>query len=160
MRAIFAITVLLTLPSPCQVFAQSPRPKYTTLVVEFVGEMDRPVPPVVISTSQEEGNWYKQHPLAGPGQFIVSVEVVPPSVLNEIAELPLLKRALESAKPLDDEPKTRNNVRFTTGVGHHHVQIIVDAQTSSKILKDILRIVDKYPDLKSELQEIDDHVRP
>jgi len=85
---------------------------------------------------------------------------VPGSVLDEISELPLLKRALESAKPVDDEPKTRNNVRFTAGVGHRHAQIMVDAQTSPKILKDILRIVDKYPDLKSDLQEIDDHFRP
>jgi len=61
---------------------------------------------------------------------------------------------------MDDEPKTTQNVRFTAGVGHHRAQIMVDAQTSTKILKDILRIVDKYPDLKSELQEIEDHVRP
>jgi len=119
--------------------------------------MNRFIPPVVVSASSEEGEWYKQH--LSP-EFPVYVQVVPASVLNEITHLPLLERALKSAKPMDDEPKTTQNVRFTAGVGHHRAQIMVDAQTSTKILKDILRIVDKYPDLKSELQEIEDHVRP
>ncbi|SRR6266496_1851337 len=157
-RAISVCAVFLTLASPYLALAESPRPRYTTLTVEFVGETERPVSPIVISTSSEEGEWYKQH--FSPLVFPVYVHVVPGSVLNEVSELPLLKRALKSAKHVDDEPKTRNNVRFTAGVGHRHAQIMVDAQTSSKILKDILRIVDKYPDLKSELQEIEDHVRP
>ena len=72
----------------------------------------------------------------------------------------MLDRALENAKPVDDQAKTPNNVRFTAGVGHDHVQIMVDAQTSAKILKDIARVVAKYPTLRSELQEIENHVKP
>ena len=52
------------------------------------------------------------------------------------------------------------DVRFTAGVGHDHVQIVVDDQTSTKILKDIAGVVAKYSDLKSELQEIEDQVKP
>jgi hypothetical protein len=151
------LAVLLKLALPNLALAEPPRPRYTTLVVEFVGEMDRPVSPIVISTSSEEGEWYKQH--FSPVVFPVYVHVVPGSVLGEITELPLLKRALESAKPSDEEPKTPNNVRFTAGVGHHHVQIIVGAQTSTKILKDIARVVAKYPELKSDLEEIEHHLK-
>lgn len=158
MRTILAITVLLTIALPCLARTEPFRPRSTTLVVEFVGEMDRQVSPIVISTSSQEGERYKQQ--FAPVVFPVYVHVVPESVLREITELPLLKSALESAKPADDEPKTRNNVRFTSGVGHDHVQIMVDAQTSTKILKDIVRIVVKNPMLKSELQEIENHVRP
>jgi hypothetical protein len=159
MRVILAITVLLTVVFLELALAEPPRPKYTTLVVEFVGEMDRPVPPIVISTSSQEGEWYKQH-FSSVVIFPIYVQVMPRSVLSEITELPLLKRALEGAKPSDEKPKSLNNVRFTAGVGHHHVQTMVDSQTSSEILKNILRGLDKYPDLQSELQEIDDHVRP
>ena len=88
------------------------------------------------------------------------VHTVPASVLNEITELPLLKRALESAKPADDEPKTTQNVRFTAGVGRDYVEITVDAQTSARILNDIARVVAKYPALTRELQEIETHVKP
>jgi len=159
-RAISVCAVLLTLASPYLAFAEQPRPSYTTLVVEYVGEMDRYVPPVVISTSSEEGRWYKQHLSPAPSHFLVHVQVVPVPILNEVTELPLLKRALESAKAVDDKPKTTQSVSFTAGVGHHDAQIMVDAETSTKILKDILRIVDKYPDLKSELDEIRHQVRP
>lgn len=111
MRPILVIAVLLILALPHVAFAETPRPSYTTLVVEFVGEMDRPVSPIVISTSSEEGEWYRQHTLPEP-RFIIHVHVVPASVLNEITGLPLLKRALEGAKPTDEEPKMTQNVRF------------------------------------------------
>src|SRR5438874_759019 len=129
-RAISVCAVFLTLASPYLALAESLRPRYTTLIVEYVGETDRYAPPVVISTSQEEGKWYKQHLLPEPGDFLVHVQVVSPSVLNEITELPLLKRA-----PVDDEPKTPQNVRFTAGVGHRHAQIMMDAEMSTKILE-------------------------
>lgn len=40
------------------------------------------------------------------------------------------------------------------------MQIMVDAQTSTKILEDIAKLVGKYLTLKAELQEIEDHVKP
>ena len=86
--------------------------------------------------------------------------MVPASVLNQLAELPLLKRALKSAKSVDDEPRTPSNMRFTAVAGHHHVQVMVDTQTSTKILEDIAKLAAEYPTLKGDLQEIDDHVKP
>jgi hypothetical protein len=160
MKAKSIIAALLWLALPALGHGEQPRPSCTTLVVEFVGEMDRPVPSVVISTSSEEGEWYRQHLVPELIRFLTHVQIVPASVLKEITELPLLKRALESAKPADDEPKTPDNVRFTAGVGHDHVQIMVDAQTSTKMLKDIARVVAKYPPLKSELQEIENRITP
>jgi hypothetical protein len=38
-----------------------------------------------------------------------------------------------------------------------HVEIMVDAPTSAKILKEIAVVAAKYPTLKSDLQEIADH---
>ena len=154
------IAVLLSLASPYLAFAEPPRPSCTTLIVEFVGEMDRPVSPVVISTSLEEGEWYRQHVFPEFFRFLVHVDVVPAPVLSQITELPLLKRSLESAKLADDEPKTTQNARFTAGVGHDHVQIMLDAQTSTKILNDIVRALAKYPKLTRELQEIENQVKP
>jgi hypothetical protein len=160
MRPILVIAVLLSLTSPYLAFAVPPQPSCTTLVIEFVGEMDRPVSPVVISTSSEEGEWYRQHVIPEFFRFLVHVDVVPASVLSQVADLPLLKRALESAKAADDEPETTQNARFTAGVGHDHVQIMLDAQTSTKILNDIVRVLAKYPTVTRGLQEIENHVEP
>src|SRR5882724_1463580 len=155
MRVIWVIVLLLRLASPALAFAGQSEPRFTTLVVEYVGVMDRPVSPVVISTSLEEGEWYKQHLFREQLRFLVQVNVVPATTLNEITELPLLKHTLGSAKSSDEKPRTPQNVRFTAGIGHDRVQIIVDAQTSAKILKDIAGVVAKHPTLKSELQEIE-----
>lgn len=160
MRATLFLTVLLRLASPNPSLADPHPPKYTTLIVEYAGEMTRYVPPVVISISKEEGEWYRQHLLPKPHHFIVHVQIVPASILDEITALPLLKRELDVAKPVDDKPKTRRSVSFTAGTGHHHAQIMVDEQTSSKILKSTGRVVAEYPTLMDELQEIDQQVGP
>jgi hypothetical protein len=152
-------SLLWLVSSPIGIAGQT-QPRYTTLAVEYVGEQDRYISPVVITTSSEEGEWYKQHLWPEPWGGLALTYVVPASVLNEITELPLLKHQLARAKPLEDEPKTLTNVRFTAGVRHDQVQIVVTDQTSAKILKDIAGVVAKYSDLKSELQEISDHVNP
>ena len=105
----------------------------------------------------EGSEWYKQH-LWPDG--LVFTDVVPTSILNEITESPLLKRQLDRAKPLEDEPKTLMDVKFIAGVGHDHVQVVVTDQTSAKILKQILGVVAKYSDLNRELREIADQVNP
>jgi hypothetical protein len=159
MRAVLAIAILLTLASPYPAFAESPRLRYTTLIIEYTGAGIDFAPPVVITTSQEQGEWYSQHVLPEVRGSFAMVRVVPQSVLDEITDLPLLKRALEHAKPVDNEPKTNQNARFTAGVGHDHWQIILDKQPSMKILKGIDRIVAKYPSLASELQKIEYQLR-
>jgi len=154
MRVILAIGILLALASP------PPRPRYTTLVIQYSGEViGGPALPVVITTSQEEGEWYRQHVLPELSGSFATVKVLPQTVFNEITELPLLKRALEKAMPVADEPKTNQNVRFITGVGHDHWEIILDKRPSMKILKGIDRIVAKYPSLASELQELEYQLR-
>jgi len=56
MKAKLIIAALLWLAVPSLGLAEPPRPNYTTLVVEFVGETDRPVFPVLVSTSWQEGS--------------------------------------------------------------------------------------------------------
>jgi hypothetical protein len=160
MRAKLVFAALVCLVSSPIGIAGQPEPKYTTLVVQYVGEQLRYIPPVVISVSSEEGEWYSQHLWPEPWGGLALTYVVPAPVLHEITASPLLKRQLERAKPVDDEPKTLMDVKFTAGIGHEHVQIIVTDQTSAKILKDIVRLVAKYSGLKSELQEIADQVHP
>jgi hypothetical protein len=160
MRAVVAVSVLFTLASPYLAYADSPRPRYTTLIVEYTGEViGAPATPVVITTSQEEGEWYKQHLPPDVGNFLVHVQVVPQSVLNEIMELPSLKRALERAKPVDNEFKTHQSARFTAGIGHDHAQIVPGKQPSTKILEGIESIAARYPSLKIRLHALEDQLK-
>lgn len=148
--AILAMTWVVALA-----FSQQTRPRYTTLVVQFVGEMDRPVSPIVISTTSDEAEWYKQQLFKKPIGVLVDTEVVPTSVLNKIAGVPLLSRALERAKPEEEESRTTPTVRFVAGRGRDYAQIVLDAQTSTKILANIDKHVTNYPELQGQIREIE-----
>ncbi len=158
MRTALAIVTLL-----CFAFSSvrgGSQPNYTTLIIEFVGEMDKPVFPIVISTSSGEAEWYRQNLFQGSTRIFANVDVMSASALKEIAELPVLKRALENARPTDDrEPKSTPTVRFTAGVGHDHTQIMLEAQTSAKILVGIDSLVAQYPALQSQIQEVESRIK-
>lgn len=155
MRPVFLIAALLSIASPPPGLANLPPHRYTSLVIQFVGEMDRPVAPIVISTSPEEAEWYNQELFKEPIGVLVGIEVVPAKTLASIAELPLLNRALRRAKPTEEEPKTTPTVRFIAGSGHDYLQIMLDAQTSRKILGGIEKTVIKYPTLVNKIREVD-----
>lgn len=154
MRTFFVASILLALASPC--LAEAPRPRYTTLVIQYTGDViGGPALPVVITTSEEEGEWYRQHVLPQLSGSFAKVQVVPQSVLNEIAELAFLKAALVRAKPVSDEPKTAQNARFTAGTGHNYAQVTLDKQPSTRILKGIERIAINYPSLTAALHKLE-----
>lgn len=163
MRTRLGVTVWLTL-SLAGLAQKAPR-RYTTLVIEYTGvESIRAVFPVIITTSQEEGEWYGQHlhPNDKWGFYDAGpyIQVVPQSVLDEITGLPLLKPALKRARmieehlPGNNEPKTDQNWTFSAGVGHDYASIIVDEQPSMKIMKSIERITAKYPLVKEGLRQV------
>jgi hypothetical protein len=164
-RPRLGITVFVWLTLSLAGLAQKARPTYTTLVIEYSGETIDAASPVIITTSQEEGEWYRQHFLKNDVAFYVPyIQVVPQSVLNEITGLPLLKPALKSAGTLEahlvnNKPKTDQNARFSAGVGHYYAQIIVDKQPSTKILTGIERIAAEYPSLKAGLHQLEYHLK-
>jgi hypothetical protein len=159
MRTILVIAALLWFALPYPGFAGG-RPNYTTLVVEFVGEMDRPVFPIVVSTSSEEAEWYRQNLFEEPTRIFASIDVVSAPTINEITELPLLRRGLENARPTgDEEPRSTPTVKFIAGIGRDHWQIMLDAETSMKILLGIDKQVAKYPTLQNQIQEIESRIK-
>ena len=160
-----AASIFLTFASPDLGFAESPRPRYTTVVIEYTGARLTAVLPVVITTSQEEGEWYRQRfeygQHFGPDVAfeLPYIQVVPQSVLNEITGLPLLKPALKRGRMIEEhlpgKPETDQNVTFSVGVGHDYASIIVDKQPSTKILKSIEKIAVKYPSLEAGLHQVE-----
>lgn len=166
MRTRLGVTVWLTL-SLAGLAQKAPR-RYTTLVIEYTGvESIRAVFPVIITTSQEEGEWYGQHlhPNDKWGFYDAGpyIQVVPQSVLDEITGLPLLKPALKRARMIEEhlpgKPEMDQNATFSAGVGHDYASITLDKQLSMKILKGVERIAAKYPSLKAELRQLEYHLK-
>ena len=78
--AVSAAVVGLTCLS--SIAAQHTPSRYSTLVVEYVGEQDRSIDKVIISTSTEEGEWYKQNLYAESSPDLVDVFLIPRSTLD------------------------------------------------------------------------------
>jgi hypothetical protein len=169
MRSRLGITVFVWLTLSLTGLAEKTPPRYTTLVIEYTGETINAAPPVVITTSQEEGEWYRQHFLhrqhfvPDVAFELAHVQVVPQSVLNEMTGLPLLKPALARAQMIEEhlpgKPETAQNATFSAGVGHDYASIIVDKQPSMKILKGIETIAAKYPSLNAGLHQLEYHLK-
>jgi hypothetical protein len=162
MRTRLGITVFVWLTLSLTGLAQKAPPRYTTLVIEYTGETIDAAPPIVITTSQKEGEWYRQHVFSEVSGAVADIEVVPQSVLNEIMGLPLLKPALARARMIEErlpgKPETAQNATFSAGVGHDYASIIVDKQPSMKIVKGVERIAAKYPLLKAGLHQLEYHL--
>jgi len=168
MRTRLGITVFVWLTLSLTGLAQKALPTYTTLVIEYTGEHITISLPIIVTTSQEEGEWYRQHFLCrqfGPDVAfeLPYIQVVPQSVLNEITGLPLLKSALKRARMIEEhlpgKPETDQNATFSAGVGHDYASIMVDKQPSTEILKGIETIAARYPLLKDGLSQVEYHLK-
>ena len=169
MRTRLGITVFVWLTLSLTGLAQKVPLRYTTLIIEYTGEQISVSLPIIITTSPEEGEWYRQHFLHRQNSVpdvafeLAYIQVVPQSVLNEIAGLPLLKPALKRARMIEEhmpgKPETAQNATFSAGVGHDYASIVVDKQPSLKIVKGIERIAARYPSLKDELRQVEYHLK-
>ena len=77
MKAAMIFVAVLGLNWPLSTAAGHPPSGYSTLVIQFVGEMDRPIFPMVISTSMNEGEWYRQNLIEDVIRGFNNVYVVP-----------------------------------------------------------------------------------
>jgi hypothetical protein len=128
--------------------------RYSTLVVEYVGEQDRLIDKVIITTSTGEGEWHKENLYSGSSLDFVDVFLIPKSTLDEITNLPLLDRELRTATRYEEVPHRPVNVRFVVGIGHDHEEVMLDAPTSAKILRDIAKRISSYPELENQIWEV------
>ena len=53
--------------------SQSRSPEYSTIVVDYVGKTDRPIFPIIVSSSAEEAEWYRQKLFSDPVTTFVNV---------------------------------------------------------------------------------------
>lgn len=146
----FAVVVLLLPHSLSSGASQGP---YSTLVIAFVGETDRPVFPIVITTSKEEGEWYLQHFFQEPSRGFDRIYIVPISILDEVTKQQQLRHQLKSASKEEAVPKTSPTVRFIAGTGHDYVQTMFSARVSEGILQDIAGRLVNYRELRAAVLE-------
>jgi len=129
-------------------------PGFTTIVLDCTGRVDRPVFPVVISVSNEEGEWYERRFLGGPDFNLYPVGVVNSAALKEISAIHVLQIIVN--RPISKYgPIMPPTVRIIAGAGHSYKQALISAGNGIPIIEEIKKHVPSYPSLVEQLSEFE-----
>jgi hypothetical protein len=132
--------------------AQS-NPAYTTVVVEYLGKSDRPVFPIIISSSTEEAEWYKHKPSSDPLLSLAEVYIVQESTMKKISEISLPNGDLNGSSS-GEALRTAPFLRVVLATRHHSKELAVQVEMSVTLLSEIKKRVPQYPLLVERLSEI------
>lgn len=127
------------------VHAQS-KSAYTTVVIEYIGKTDRPIPPIIIGSSTEEAESYRDRLFRDPFSDFVDIYIVQEATMKEITEIFLSEGGLNRPTPTDG-PRTAPALRLVMGIGHASTEAEIDAKESVRILGELQEHVSQYASL-------------
>ena len=133
-------------------FSQS-KPRISTIVITFEGKSDHPVFPVVVSSSSEEAEWYKNKLFNDPVASFVHVYVVPKGVWTQITSVRMLREDVKQANPGDLQGATPV-LKVVLASGHSSRTVAVEAQDAIAFLSDVRARLPEYPSLVEHLSEM------
>jgi hypothetical protein len=125
----------------------------TTIAIQYVGKTDRPVFPIIISSSPDEAERYKQKLFSDPISTFARVYIVRESIMKKIAEIHLPNGDLKLPNS-DDIPKTKPTLSVVLAAGHNDREVIVEAAASVSLLGEIKKRVYEYPQLVEQLSDL------
>jgi hypothetical protein len=113
--------------------------------------------PLIISSSAEEAEWYKDKLFVDPVNVLANVHVLPRETIKEIANLPLPKGEV-SRPPAPDALKTAPTVRIVMGVGREFTEATLGAEASVMLLGKIESLASGFPLLAGDLSRVQAHL--
>lgn len=131
-----------------------PHSRFTTIVIEYIGKNDRPVFPIIVSTSLEEAEWYKQKLFRDPVPTFADVYIVGESTLKEIVDILLPNGDMKQPNPRVG-PRTSPALRLVLATGHDSKEVTVEVTESALRLGKIKKRVSEYPPLVEQLADIE-----
>ena len=134
-----------------------PESRCNTIEIEYVGKTDRPVFPIIIGSSAEEADWYKQKLFNDVDSIGGGVYIVRESTMRKIAEISLPNSSMKHASS-GDGLKTWPTLRLVLATGRDSNVVIVDAAGSALLLSETKKWVSEYPSLVERLTGIERHV--
>lgn len=125
----------------------------TTIEFEYIGKIDHPVFPFIISSSPEEADWYKQKLFSDTDTIFGHVFIVRESTMKKIAEIPLPTSDMNLANS-GDVPRTWPTLWLVLATGHDSKEVVVNAAGSVLLMREIKKWVSGYPPLVERLTDI------
>lgn len=142
-------------------------PVYTTICIEYVGEMDRPILPVILSNSSGEAEQYKQKYIQRYKQEwrtdsdtfsfliqLIDIYIVPESTMKKISDMLLQKGDLKQPD-ISGRPITAPTLELILATGQDSRRATVKAEQSVIVLDELKKLVPEQQPLVNDLSYIE-----
>lgn len=134
-----------------------------TVVIEYVGKSDRPIFPIIISSSNNEAEWYRKKLFGDPISEFAHIDIVKKATLKEISGI--LSEKADFSRPIaSDRPRTAPTIKLVAAIEHDFKESSIGPEDSIVILGEIKNRVSKYPLLVRHLSEVEgplnQHLKP
>jgi len=126
----------------------------TTIEIKYVGKIDSPSFPIIISSSAEEAERYKEKLFNDTDSIGGGVYIIRESIMKKIADIPLSDG--DVMRPSSgDGPRTWPGLLLVLATGKESREVSFGTTESVSLLRDIKRRVSEYPPLVERLVEIE-----
>lgn len=131
--------------------ARSQKPiEYSLLAIEYVGESDKPVFPIVISDSQVGISWYRDAVLKGDESKLIYVHVVNVSLMATlIADAEKHHGSAEQA--LANQSKPRATVSITLVTPQARNTFLLNKKSAVSLLEDLKKLSTADKSLQADI---------
>jgi len=133
--------------------------KYSVLAIEYIGESDKPVTPIVISDSKAGAAWYRNAVLKRGESEFTYIHVVNASLLEKlIADVEALKGTVQQKGEKNPTPSETVSVAVITLESNN--KYLYDTDSAISLLESLQKRCDKSESLRSDLAHFRDRIRP
>jgi len=132
--------------------------KYSVLAVEYIGESDKPITPIVISDSEAGAAWYRSAVLKRGGSDLTNVHVVSDSLLKRlVSDVDALKGTLHQKGEKTFAPSRTVAVRVITP--ERDDAFLYEMDSAISLLERLQKSCDKHESLATDLVHFRDRIR-
>lgn len=132
--------------------------RYSVLAIEYVGESDKPVTPIVISDSKAGAAWYRNAVLKRGESELTYVHVVSASLLEKLTgEVDALRGTVQQKGEKNSMPAKTVAVTVITPEGSN--TFLYDTDSAISLLNNLHRSCDQSESLRSDLAHFRDRIR-
>lgn len=134
------------------------RMKYSVLAIEYIGESDKPVTPVVISDSKAGAEWYRRAVLKRSESELTDVHVIRASLLEKlVADVDASKGAVQQEGRKNLAPS--KTVRVSITMSKRSLTLLYDTGSAISLLESLQKSCGNEESLRSDLAHFQDRIR-
>lgn len=155
MKFLALVPFLLALALTGSALAQvKNNPNVSTVIIEYVGKSDHPLPAIILTRSQEEGNWYRSELFHSPlGAAFTEIGVVQDSSMMEILAILHSSNTLGKSSTVDAQ-RSLPRLDITYGDGRKYSREWMNAADSVAALDGIVKSFSQQSEIGMHLSEI------